>query len=291
MTTGAAERVAQVGATLGEGPAWVGGEQALWFVDIKQHRIHRFDPASGAIDHWDAGNQVGWILPRARGGFLVGLKDGIHSFDPASGAIGPVVAVEPHYPGNRLNDATTDAAGRIWLGTMDDAEEALTGHFHIFEHGALRESGLPPVSITNGPAFSPDGRTLYHTDTLGKIIYAAEVHDDGTLGATRVFAEIEDKAGYPDGPVVDAEGHLWTGLFFGWGVRRYAPDGRLVETVRLPTSNVTKIAFGGPDLRTAYVTTARKGLSEKKLAEQPEAGDLFAFAVDAPGLPLTPVAF
>jgi len=287
MVAGAPYRVASVGATLGEGPVWVGREDALWFVDIKAPRIHRFEPISGDLQSWDAPSQVGWVLPEQGGGFIVGMQRGVERFDPATGGFTPLHAPEAHLPGNRLNDATTDGRGRILFGSMDDSEGDLTGRVYVLDESGVADTGLPPVSITNGPAVSPDGRTLYHTDTLGKVIHAVEINDDGSLGAMRVFATIEEGAGYPDGPVVDSEGCVWTGMFFGWGVRRYAPDGTLLETVKLPVSNVTKIAFGGPDLKTAYVTTARKGLDADALAAQPEAGDLFAFEVEVPGLPVT----
>lgn len=283
MATGAPERVVRIGATLGEGPVWIGREAALWFVDIKAKQVHRFDPVRATLRSWNAPGQIGWVLPMRSGGLAAGLQGRIMTFDSATGAFEPLIQVEPDLPGNRLNDATTDARGRIWFGTMDDAEDKATGRLYVLENGKYRDSGVPPVGITNGPAIAADGRTLYHTDTLGRTIYAVELHDDASIGAVRPFARIEDGAGYPDGPVVDSQGHLWTGLYGGWGVRRYAPDGRLIETVKLPTANVTKIAFGGADLRTAYATTARKGLDAAALAAQPEAGDLFAFRVDAPG--------
>jgi sugar lactone lactonase YvrE len=286
MVAAASRRVCSVGATLGEGPVWVGRENALWFVDIKQMRIHRFDPVTAALQSWDAPAQVGWVLPAADGGFVVGMQRGIERFDPATGGFTALVRPEAHLPGNRLNDATTDAQGRIWFGSMDDGEADLTGRLYSLDATGVKDSGLPPVCITNGPSISPDGRTLYHTDTLAKVIHAVAVNDDGTLGAARPFVTIEDGAGHPDGSVVDSEGCVWTGLWGGWGVRRYAPDGALLETVRVPASNVTKIAFGGPDLKTAYVTTARKGLDAAALAAQPEAGDLFAFEAIVPGLPV-----
>jgi D-xylonolactonase len=286
MVAGTPRRALGMGAMLGEGPVWVGRENALWFVDIKSLRIHRFDPATESLKSWDAPSQPGWILPERGGGFVVGMQRGIERFDPTTGTFDPHVVPEPHLPGNRLNDATVDARGRILFGSMDDSEGKSTGRLYALDTDGVTDTGLPPVSITNGPAISPDGRTLYHTDTLGKVIHAVAVNDDGSLGAMRVFATIEEGAGYPDGSVVDSEGCVWTGLYMGWGVRRYAPDGTLLETVRLPASNVTKIAFGGPDLKTAYATTARKGLDAAALAAQPEAGDLFAFDVAVPGLPV-----
>lgn len=288
MAIGEPASVVAVGALLGEGPVWNPRESALWFVDIKGYRIHRFDPAAGALDSWDAPAQPGWVLPAEDGGFVVGLQGGIHRFDPATGAFTAIAPVEADRPGNRLNDACTDGQGRIWLGSMDDAEEADTGRIYRFENGRLVDPGLPPVCITNGPAISPDGRTLYHVDTLGRRVWACALAQDGRLGPPRLFAEIGDGEGYPDGPTVDSEGHVWIGLFAGWAARRYAPDGALVETVRFPVANVTKLAFGGDDLKTVYATTAAKGLSADERERQPLAGNLFSFRVDVPGVPVTP---
>lgn len=272
-------------ATLGEGPVWVAREQALWFVDIKGHQIHRFDPASDDHKVYDAPCQVGWVLPSDDGKFLAGLQQGVARFDPATGAFDLIATPEAATPGNRLNDATVDAQGRVWFGSMDDGEEADSGRLYCFDRGAVRDSGLPPVCITNGPAISPDGRTLYHTDTLGRVIYKVPVNDDGTLGAPAMFAAIDEADGWPDGCTCDSEGYLWTGLWGGWRARRYAPDGNIVAEVRLPASNITKIVFGGADLRTAYATSARKGLDADALAGQPLAGNVFAFDVEVAGLP------
>lgn len=276
--------VLSLGAILGEGPVWVARDAALWFVDIKSHRVHRFDPATSEARVWTAPGQVGWVLPTRDGLFAAGLQSGVHRFDPADGSFTLIHAPEAHLPGNRQNDATVTPDGALWFGSMDDAEEDASGRFYRFHQGECRDSGLPPVSITNGPAASPDGRILYHTDTLGKRIWRTEI-DGGAIGETRLFAEIEDGDGYPDGPTVDAEGCVWTGLFAGWAARRYDPDGALMREVRFPVANITKIAFGGADLKTAYTTTARKGLDAAALVAQPEAGDLFAFDPGVAGLP------
>lgn len=268
------EPVWPLGATLGEGPVWVERDAALWFVDIKAPAIHRFNPASGEQKSWAAPAQVGWVLPSARGDMIAGLQSGIHRFDPTTGAFTLLVAPEAHLPGNRLNDATVAGDGAIWLGSMDDAEAADTGRFYRLDGTGCVDTGLPPVSITNGPAFSPDGTVLYHHDTLGRKVWASTL-EDGRVIATRLFADIDE--GYPDGPCVDAEGCLWVSLFAGWGVRRYDPSGALMQTIRFPVANITKIAFGGPDLRTAYATTAAKGLSSEERTAQPLAGALFAF--------------
>jgi sugar lactone lactonase YvrE len=280
------ESVFAVAATLGEGPVWIG--DALWFVDIKAHRLYRFDPASKTAQHWTAPDQIGWVLPSERGDLIAGVKTGLHRFDPATGTFTLFHDPEPQHPDNRLNDATTDSRGRIWFGTMDDNEAATTGRLHRLANGQTADSGLPAVAITNGPAVSADATMLYHTDTLGKRIWRVPIHDDGTLGTPVLHVEIEDGAGYPDGCVIDSENCLWTGLWGGWRVRRYDPAGVAIAEVRFPVSNITKIAFGGADLRTAYATTASKGLDPAARAVQPEAGNLFAFDPGVAGLPVTP---
>jgi D-xylonolactonase len=281
----AVDCVWDISTELGEGPVWSAAERAVWFVDIKGRRIHRYDTARGEGRSWEAPANPGFLAPVAGGGWLAGLKTGLHRFDPASGGFSLFAAVEPHLPHNRLNDGYVDGRGRLWFGSMDDQEGEPTG--------ALYRLGprCGPVAvdwnyiITNGPAVSPDGRTLYHTDTLARRIYAFDLDEDGAVSNRRQFAEIEDGAGYPDGPAVDAEGCVWTGLFGGWGLRRYSPSGELLAFVRFPVANVTKPAFGGDELKTIYATTAWKGLSPAERAEQPLAGGLFRLAVDVPGLP------
>ena len=267
---------------LGEGPVW--WRDALWFTDIKQKKVHRFDPESGKGDSWAAPSEVGFLVPLESGQFLAGAKTGLYRFDPAVGTFSFLRAVEPRRSSNRLNDGATDPKGRLWFGSMDDTEKQPSGMLYRLygESLAPMDSGYV---ITNGPAFSPDGNILYHTDTLEKRIYAFDLHDDGSLANKRLFVTIEDGAGYPDGPTVDSEGCLWTGLFGGWSARRYGPEGRLLETIAFPVANITKLAFGGSDLSTVYATTARKGLEAGALAQQPLAGGLFRFRAKVAGQP------
>jgi len=271
-----------LGCELGEGPLWWQG--AVWFTDIKQKQIHRFDPSRGQKQSWPAPSEVGFLAPLKNGHFIAGAKTGLYDFDPAEGSFSFLRSVEPGRPANRLNDGAVDRNGQLWFGSMDDEEGQSNGMLYRFHRGSLAPMDSGYV-ITNGPAFSPDGGTLYHTDTLERRIYAFDLHADGSLANKRVFVTIEDGAGYPDGPVVDSEGCLWTGLFGGWSARRYAPNGQLLDRVTFPVANVTKLAFGGPRLTTVYATTARKGLDATALAAQPEAGGLFCFEAKAPGQP------
>ena len=266
---------------LGEGPVWADG--ALWFVDIKKRKVHRYAPPDGTRRSWDAPEQIGFLLPAQDGGFVAGLQSGLHRFDPGSGEFSLVAAVEPDLPGNRLNDGVVDPSGRLWFGTMDDGETAPTGSFYSWRGGELRPSGLEDIPITNGPALSPDGRILYWVDTLDQTINVCDVAGDGTLGDSRLLVKLGDKDGFPDGPTVDSEGCVWISLYWGWEARRYSAEGELLERISFPVSNVTKIAFGGDDYRTVFATTARQGIKPEAIGKQPEAGALFAFEVDVPG--------
>ena len=272
-------------AQLGEGPVWVERDRALWFVDINEQRIHRFDPASNDRRSWDSPEKVGFIFPAEGGGFVAGLQSGLHRFDETSGGFELIVAVEPDLPTNRLNDGIVDPAGRLWFGTMDSGEKAKTGAFFCFGEGRLTRTQLDGIAITNGPAVSPDGKLLYFVDTLKGTIGVADIGDDGLLGNPRPFVRIDPREGHPDGPTIDSNGDLWIALYGGWEVRRYSPSGQQLEVVRFPVANITKIALGKDDLRTAYATTARQKLSPDVIAQQPLIGSLFEFPVEVAGVP------
>lgn len=270
-------------ATLGEGPIWIGN--ALWFVDIKGHRIHRYEPATGEALNVGAPEQVTFLAPLAiGGGFVAGLKSGLHKFHPLTG-FQKIAEIEDPALDNRTNDATVDAQGRLWFGTMHDGEANKSGSLYRMDAAGVAKMDKD-VCITNGPCVSPDGKTFYHTDTLEKIIWAYDLSEDGLLSNKRVFVKIAlgDDV-YPDGSVVDSEGYLWTALWGGFGAIRFAPTGEAVARVELPAPNVTKPCFGGPELKTLYFTTARKGLSDETLAQYPLAGGLFAIQVDVAGQP------
>ena len=274
----------ELAAELGEGPVWVERDRALWFTDIKKRKIHRYGPADGGRRSWDCPEQIGFLLPAASGGFVAGLQSGLYRFDEGDGSFEPLAEVEPELPANRINDGVVDPSGRLWFGTMNDDERGRTGSYYRFESGKVVPSGPSGIAITNGPAVSPDGRLLYWVDTLAGIISVCDIAGDGRLGPSREFVRIDTKEGHPDGPTIDSEGCLWISLFGGWESRRYSPAGELVERVRFPVANITKLAFGGDDLRTGYATTARLHLKPDELDRQAEAGDLFEFRIEVPGI-------
>ena len=274
-----------VAAQLGEGPIWMAAEQSLWFVDIKEQHIHRYQADTGQTQTWHAPAQPGFIMPMTGNEFIVGLKTGLHYFYPQRHDFTLLTQVEPALPNNRLNDACVDARGRLWFGSMDDGEQLQTGNLYRLDANGMPLLHDTDYCITNGPAISPDGATLYHTDTLARCIHAFDLSADGRISNKRLFTSITTNDGYPDGPVVDSEGCVWTGLYGGWGLLRFSPQGELIDRIDLPCANVTKAAFGGADLRTLYITTAWKGLNAEQRAQQPLAGGLFAVRVRTPGLP------
>jgi len=270
-------------ATLGEGVLWDAANQQVWFVDIKGRRLYRCAPDGSDRKSWAAPGQVSFVVRADDGGLVVSLEDGLYRFIEASGEFVPFVKVEADVTGNRFNDGHVDAAGRLWFGSMDDGEAEPTGVLYRFDGKRVVRMDDGYI-ITNGPAVSPDGRTLYHTDTLDKRVYAFDLAADGGLSNKRLFADITD-GGHPDGMAVDADGHVWIAVFGGWRIERRDPQGVKVGEVRFPCSNITKLAFAGDDLRTVYATSARKGLSAEALAQQPLAGALFTFRAETAGLP------
>jgi len=272
------------GAQLGEGALWHAATRSVYFVDIKGRRIHRCAPDGSDRRSWDAPGQPGFVVPDADGDLVCALEDGLYGFNPASGAFTVLKKVEDDVPGNRFNDGYVDAGGNLWFGSMDDGQAQPSGALYRLGRDGVLARADDSYIITNGPAISPDGRTLYHTDTPLRRIYAFDLREDGRLADKRVFLQLPEGS-RPDGMAVDCDGHLWIALFGAGRIERYTAAGVLVGTVKFPCTNITKLAFGGDDLRTAYVTTAWKGLSEEQRRAQPLAGALFAFRVDTPGLP------
>lgn len=270
-------------AQLGEGPCWV--DDTLWFVDITAQRVCSFKPHSDERRSWSAPARCSFVLPTSSGAFIVGLPDGVHLFDPQTGSFERRVMVEADLTQNRLNDACIDARGRLWFGTLHEPNREPAGAVYCWDGAGAPRLVDRGFIVSNGPAFSPDGATFYHTDTFGLTVYRYDVDAAGGLSGKRPLIRIEDGAGWPDGTTVDSAGALWVGLFGGACVRRYSAEGELLAELCMPCSNVTKVAFGGSDLKTVFVTSARVGLSPAECAAQPLAGSLFVFEVEVPGLP------
>lgn len=280
----AVKRVVDAQAKLGEGVVWDAARKVVWFVDIKRHLLWHFDPATGSNSASKAPDQIGWAIPADGGKLLCGLKTGLFLFSPQDQQFEFLRDIPGEPSGNRLNDACTDPWGRVWFGSMDDSEQNASGRFYVFDRGDVRPAGPAGITITNGPAVSAQGDRIYFTDTGSQKIMVADLNPAG-VGEARVFVDTGAlfPDAYPDGPVVDAQGHVWTGLYLGSRVARFSPDGDLVDTITMPARDITKMAFGGADLKTAYVTSATKNMNAQDMAAYPLAGGLFAFEAPVAG--------
>jgi sugar lactone lactonase YvrE len=278
--------VADARAALGECPRWHAGEGRLYWVDIPNKRLCRTDPATGETEHRDFAAPVGCFAFRAGGGFVLGMKDGfarLEDFHGTAQPFGPQIAAAR--PDIRFNDGRADARGRFWAGTMNMAKTASDGAlYRLTANGEVSEA-TGGVLTANGLAFSPDNRTLYWADTPQHVIWAFDLDlESGELSGRRVFRAFPHRQGRPDGASVDAEGCYWSALYDGGRVVRLSPGGEILEEVAIPARHCTMIGFGGPDRQTAFVTTARQGLTEAELERWPHAGGVFSFRVETPGL-------
>ncbi|BFM10015.1 SMP-30/gluconolactonase/LRE family protein [Simiduia litorea] len=273
-------------ATLGEGPLWVAAESSVYWLDIKQSRIHCLHTSTGARQSWLVPAQVTSIALRKTGGFVATVRDGFVALTLGDNGhiITPLHLVEAGLAGNRFNDGKVDINGRYWAGSMDDKEQRHTGVLYCLDLNGDVNRMDAGYCISNGPTFSPDGKRLYHTSTTEKTIYQFDMDATGELSNKRVFYRVPDTDGYPDGMTVDAEGCIWLCHFFGGRITRLSPAGKVLRVISLPVSNVTSCTFGGAELDQLYITTARWALTEAELQKQPLAGGLFVCEPGVKGL-------
>ena len=277
--------VAHTQDVLGEVPRWHPLERALYWIDAFKPAVHRLDPASGKLESFTPPEKLGSFAPRAGGGLLIAGRGGLAHYDPASGTLDRIVDPEGGGAVNILNDGRCDRRGRFWVGSMSKTMERASGSLYRLERGHLAavDDG---IWVANGVCWSPDERRMYLADSHVKTIFVYEFDlAAGTIGPRRVFATMGDRPGVPDGSSVDAEGFIWNAVFDGSCLLRYAPDGRVNRIVQLPVSRPTACAFGGADLATLYLTTARFRLAPERLAAEPLAGGQLALDVGVKGLP------
>jgi len=230
------------------------------------------------------------VAPRLDGTLLLASDTGVGVFDPQDGRLEPRLALEPDRPGNRSNDGKTDGLGRFWIGTMDDGHRRRSGALYRIDADWSVTRVADGMGIPNTVTHSREGEIFYLADSRDHRLYACAVTDSGELGDRRLFASTEGEAGSPDGSALDAQGFLWNAQWGGWRIVRYAPDGSVDRIVPMPVEQPSSCAFGGPDLTTLYVTTARVGLSDAALARQPLAGSLLSFRPGVAGWPVAPFA-
>jgi sugar lactone lactonase YvrE len=296
MQRGGEVRVAVASAALlGESPVWHPRENALYYADISGHRLQRFEPHSGELRHWQFDTDIASFAPRLDGTLLLAMRDGLWTFDPASGERERIAAPDYDPSVERFNDGKCDPQGRFWVGTIYEPRAPALASLNCFVGGKLvrRRAG---ITVLNGLAWSPNGRTMYWSDTKAHTIFAADFDPAvGSLSGERVFAQfppkqpgqaLADYGGRPDGAAMDAEGCYWVAMFEGQRLLRLAPDGAVVDEVALPVRCPTMPCFGGPDLKTLSVTTSRDGRPAMELLDQPLAGCVLALDVEVQGLPV-----
>lgn len=280
---------------LGESPMWWPDEGALYWCDIPGHRLNRWHPASGAHRHWQFETDVACCAPLLGGGLLLAMRDGLWRFDPDSGRRERLAPPPYAVATERFNDGKADSMGRMWLGTIYEPRDPPKAALYRWDRGELdRMAG--DVTVSNGLAWSPDGRTMYWSDTKAHRIDALDFDaHDGSLARRRVFRQFPPRAadqplatygGRPDGAAVDSEGAYWVAMFEGQRLLRLTPDGEVLSELALPVRCPTMPCFGGPDLRTLFITTAREKRPEAELQAQPWAGCVLSLRVDVPGLPV-----
>jgi sugar lactone lactonase YvrE len=287
-TTAEVTCVLDARAELGECPVWSVEEQALYWVDIRAPALHRLDPDTGATRSWPMPSRIGSFGLRESGGAVVALEDGFHLLDLDTGGLEFVVGPE-RVPGTRFNDGKVSPEGRFFAGTMD--EEMLSRPIATL-YRLDPDLSLHPVVenliVSNGLAWTADGRTMYHSDSKGPVVWAYDYDpDSGTVSHRREVARPTEEIGRPDGAATDEQGYYWSAGISAGVLNRWSPDGRLDRSIPLPCSNPTAPCFGGRDMRTVFVTSLRHDLPPEVLAAKPLSGGIFAVRVDVPGVPIS----
>lgn len=274
-------------ATLGEGPCWHAEEQALYWVDILEKKLHRYDPATGSEQNWLLPEPVGCVAARKTGGLIIALQNGFAFFDPQSGTHEWIRKIEADLPATRFNDGKCDPKGRFWAGTMDTSDPRQPiGSLYCFDTDRTLRKMETHVTVSNGLTWNPDYTVMYYIDTGTRKIVAYDYDlESGDISGKRVIIEFPETVGYPDGMTADQEGMLWVAMWGGWKVARWNPNtGDLLATYDIPAKNISACCFGGPDLSDLYITTARKGRPQGVDETQPHAGGLFRLKTDTKGL-------
>ena len=275
-------------AVLGESPVWLAKENALYWVDIPAPALHRLDLASGTLKTWKMPQTIGSFGLREKGGAVVALRDGLHFFDFGSGKFTAIANPEAGKTTNRFNDGKVSPDGRFWAGTMDDEQlkRPLGALYRLDPDGSCHRM-VENLIVSNGLAWSGDGKTMFHSDSKGQIIWTYDYDTaTGRIANRREVARPTEEIGRPDGGACDMEGYYWSAGISSGMLNRWSPDGKLDRQIPMPCTSPTMPCFGGPDMKTIYVTSLRHNVSAERLAAKPLSGGIFALKVDVPGVPV-----
>ncbi len=280
------ECVLKTPALVGECPRWHPVEKALYWTDIYEPTLNRFDPATGKNQSWKMPERVGCFAFRKQGGIIAGMQSGIAFVELGDEvSVRRVFDFEPDNPETRFNDGRCDPGGRFWAATMVETLDKRVGVLYRFDPDGTCHRMVDGLICPNGLAFSPDGRTLYHSDSRQDYVFAWNFDvATGDIRNQRIFIAMDAGEGRPDGAAVDSEGYYWICHVGAWRVARYTPEGKIDRVIGLPVQRPTMCGFGGENLEVLYVTTATYPLSKAALAKQPLAGSLFAIHVGVRGL-------
>lgn len=254
-----------VRAILGESPVWAAASRALYWVDIKGLRLHRFFPETREQENWQADEPIGCIdAPDAEGYLLAATRSGFARLCPdAKGALERTLLASPEaeaLPGNRFNDGKRAPDGSFWAGTMDDAEKVDSGTWWRLDPATNETIPLDTgYRVTNGPAFDAQRKRVYLTDSARQTVFVADWINGGGFENKRVFLQFSGGEGYPDGMQVHADGSLWIAFWGGACLRRFSPDGGLIQQIGLPVQRPTSLAFA-PEINCIFVTSASIGV-------------------------------
>jgi sugar lactone lactonase YvrE len=282
-----AECVLQEEAIVGESPVWSPSERVLYWVDITGRKIHCFDPAKRINKTHHLPKLVTALGLRAAGGLVLSLRKEFALFDPATDQLTLLGNPEADLPDNRFNDAKCDRQGRFWAGTMGDKHwDQPSGALYRLDPGGAITRLQRDVICANGMGWSPDNRTMYFTESFRYAVFAYDFDAaTGTISNRRVFAEVDRASGgFPDGLTVDAEGHVWSVHNAIGRIVRYTPAGQIERVIEVPVPRPCGVTFGGEELDTLYITTARETLTAEQLAKYPLSGSLFAAEAGVKGL-------
>jgi sugar lactone lactonase YvrE len=283
---GASDVLVAEAGDLCEGPCWDIRTQRLYFVDILAGRVRAVEPATGSCRTWELGVPVGAVAPRRPGGWVAAVERGFVTFDDDWRPTSPVRPAPGQREGTRFNDGRCDPTGRFWAGTLSYDGSPERGALYRLGVDGVVTAMLSAVTNSNGLAWSATGTEMYYVDT-GKATIDRMAFDpgQGTVADRRTLVTFRPDEGLPDGLTIDSEGFLWVALWGGGCVRRYSPRGTLDGEITLPVSQVTSMAFGGPDLGELFITTAAEGLGAESRRDEPLAGSLFRHRPGVTGLP------